>query len=62
MVDLCVLNVKEKLDVGTADHCGAAREMEDLWPSGVVVWAGAPNRPELRLLKTVVVSVGEKAS
>ena len=62
MVDLCVLNAKEKLDVGTADRCGAAREMEDLWPSGVAVWAGAPNRPELRLLKTVVVSVGEKAS
>jgi hypothetical protein len=60
MVDLCVLNAKERLDVGIADHCGVAREMEDLWPSRVAVWVGAPNHPELRLLKTVVVGAAER--
>ena len=36
-------------------------EMEACWPSGVVLRGGAPNRPVLRWLKTVVVSDREKA-
>jgi len=35
--------------------------MEDEWPSGVGFREQAPNHPELRWLKTVVVSVREKA-
>jgi hypothetical protein len=35
--------------------------MEDCWPSGAGVRGQAPNRPELRWLKTVVVSDREKA-
>jgi hypothetical protein len=35
--------------------------MEDGWPSGVGLRGQAPNRPELRWLKAVVVSVREKA-
>ena len=36
--------------------------MEELWPSGVVLWGEASNHLELRWLKTVVVSVEEKAA
>jgi hypothetical protein len=32
-----------------------------VWPFGVALRGEASNRPELRWLKTVVVSVGEKA-
>jgi hypothetical protein len=35
--------------------------MEELWPSGVALWGEASNHLELRWLKTVVVSVEEKA-
>jgi hypothetical protein len=35
--------------------------MKVSWPFGAAVWAEASNRPELRWLTTVVVSVGEKA-
>jgi hypothetical protein len=35
--------------------------MEDCWPSGVGLRGQAPNHPELRWLKTVVVSVRERA-
>jgi hypothetical protein len=34
---------------------------EGLWPFGVALRGEAPNHPKLRWLKTVVVSVGEKA-
>jgi hypothetical protein len=37
------------------------REMEDGWPSGAGLRGQAPNHPVLRWLKTVVVSVREKA-
>ena len=37
------------------------REMEDCWPSGVGLRGQASNHPVLRWLKTVVVSVREKA-
>jgi hypothetical protein len=37
------------------------QEMEDCWPSGVALRGEASNHPKLRWLKTVVVSVGEKA-
>jgi hypothetical protein len=36
--------------------------MEELWPSGVALWGEASNHLELRWLKTVVVSVEEKAA
>jgi hypothetical protein len=32
-----------------------------LWPFGVALWGEVPNRLKLRWLKTVVVSVEEKA-
>ena len=35
--------------------------MKDLWPFGIALRGEIPNRPELRWLKTVVVSVREKA-
>jgi hypothetical protein len=35
--------------------------MGESWPSGVALWGEASNRLELRKLKTVVVSVEEKA-
>jgi hypothetical protein len=34
---------------------------EGLWPFGVALWGEMPNRLKLRWLKTVVVSVEEKA-
>jgi hypothetical protein len=36
--------------------------MEALWPSGVALWGEASNHLVLRWLKTVVVSVEEKAA
>ena len=36
--------------------------MEESWPSGVCLQGPASNRPVRPWLKTVVVSVGEKAS
>jgi hypothetical protein len=41
--------------------CGAVREMEVVWPSGIALRGEVPNRPVLRWLKTVVVSDREKA-
>jgi hypothetical protein len=41
--------------------CGAVWKMEVAWPSGVALRKGAPNRHEGRWLKTVVLSVVEKA-
>jgi hypothetical protein len=35
--------------------------MEDCWPSGVALRGETSNYPKLRWMKTVVVSVGEKA-
>lgn len=49
------------MDGGPAD-CGAAREMEDVWPSGVALRAEAPNHPEGRWLKTVVSNVVGKGA
>jgi hypothetical protein len=40
----------------------AAQEMKVLWPFGVVLRGMASNHLELRWLKTVVVSVEEKAA
>ena len=40
----------------------ALREMEDGWPSGIVLWGMVSNHHVLRWLKTVVVSDVEKAS
>ena len=37
------------------------REMEDCWPSGIVLWGMVSNHLMLRWLKTVVVSDEEKA-
>ena len=37
------------------------QEMRVLWPLGAALRGEASNHPELRWLKTVVVSVGEKA-
>jgi hypothetical protein len=39
----------------------AVQEMKVLWPFGIALRGEIPNRPELRWLKTVVVSVREKA-
>ncbi len=37
------------------------QEMKVLWPFGIALRGEIPNHPELRWLKTVVVSVREKA-
>jgi len=39
-----------------------AWEMEDCWPSGAALWGEASKHLKLHWLKTVVVSVEEKAS
>jgi hypothetical protein len=41
--------------------CGAVRVMEVGWPSGAALRKEAPNHHEGRWLKTVVLSVVEKA-
>lgn len=43
------------------DGGSARQEMEDCWPSGIVLWGTVPNRHLLRWLETVVVSEVEKA-
>jgi hypothetical protein len=42
---------------GVLVDCGAAREMEVVWPSGAGLRERASNHPEGRWLKTVVLSV-----
>ena len=49
------------IDDGGPAGCGAAREMEVVWPSGIALRGEVPNHPVLRWLKTVVVSDREKA-
>ena len=68
------VSICETRDIGTVRHerrrrshvgdpfrSGAVREIEDCWPSSVGPRGRALNHPELRWLKTVVVSVREKA-
>lgn len=47
---------------GSLADCGAVREMEVVWPSGVVLRKKASNHHEGRWLKTVVLSVVGKGA
>lgn len=49
------------VDDGLADR-GAVEVMEDVWPSGTALRGEVLNRPQLRWLKTVVVSVVGKVA
>jgi hypothetical protein len=48
------------MQVGDLAECGAVQEMK-VWPFGAAQRGEASNHPKLRWLKTVVVSVEEKA-
>jgi hypothetical protein len=52
---------RRRSHVGDPFRSGAVRKMEDCWPSSAGPRGQALNHPELRWLKTVVVSVREKA-
>jgi hypothetical protein len=55
-------NVESEAEmVGGLVDCGAVWEMEVVWPSGAVLRKKASNHHEGRWLKTVVLSVVEKA-
>ena len=59
----CATRAERSWHVGADfDLCGAVQEMEGLWPSGVALRWEASNHLVLRWLKTVVVSVEEKAA
>jgi hypothetical protein len=54
-------NAEARRGSGGLVDCGAVREMEVGWPSGAALRKEAPNHHEGRWLKTVVLSVVEKA-
>src|SRR5664279_3217002 len=55
------MNEEGEVDVGRPSGCGAVQMMKVLWPFGVALRGEASSHLKLRWLKTVVVSVEEKA-